>query len=75
MGPKAAEVYFTAFKILIQLIDAGAPCHSESMFAANLEHGRIQSIPMLKAWFSTVRPNGQAIAPDPMVNDIVHCFL
>lgn len=71
MGYEAAQAYFTTFTRLDEMLKAGCPLHPESLMAYSLESQGCVSRQTLRAWFTTVRKNGERINPDPQWPDVV----
>lgn len=55
LGQDAAEIYFTTFGRIAELLDAGCPLHPESFIAASLEARGAWVRNILQANFSTVK--------------------
>lgn len=75
MGPRAAEVYFTLFDRIPELLAKGCPFHPETLLKATLDAGRISTYEDLKTEFSTLRLNGQVRPPEIAPWDIAHAAL
>ncbi len=60
----AAEAYLTTYKRIKQLTDDGCPVHPESLIRASLERADIHVIPCLRAYFATLRANGELRHPE-----------
>ena len=73
-GRRQAELYFTTYQRLLDLVEAGCPFHPESLLAASLELASVPIHRTLPMEFSTVRLDGDArpwVSPDVRPGDIV----
>lgn len=71
MGFKAAWHYFNTFEKLTQLGAENCPLHPETLVAASLEFGGVNSLPTLGTEFATIRLDGSVVAPSITVIDEV----
>jgi hypothetical protein len=70
MGTHAASSYFRLFSNRQRLLDAGCPCHPETMLGAWLDMSGMISLTDLACEFGTLRLDGTLRPIDPTVIDI-----
>jgi hypothetical protein len=75
MGRIAAEVYFTTFSAIPQLLEDGCPLHPESLIKSSIDARGCESIDRLRAEFTTMRKGGESRSPEISPIDFVHACM
>lgn len=72
-GRETARTYFTAYDRIDAAIEAGCPCHPESLLAGTLELERVAIFRILEAEFTTLRTAADGrpnVPPDYRAGDV-----